>query len=432
MKLVRSLLRIAIAVAVIAAIGLAALWLVLRQPDWKSLPFRGTIRTQPERLKQHVVYLTETVHPRNADHPANLQHAADYIAQRFRDARGRTSLQTFTARGNLYANVVARWGPDDPSIPVLVIGAHYDAFGDLPGADDNASGTAGLLELARLLGVHRIPSPVMLVAYSTEEPPFFGSEQMGSAVHAQSLAAERVPVHGMINLEMIGYFAGRQTWPNALFEWFYPDQGDFIGVVGGWQDRELARFVKRAIAGAGGVPVVSFTGPRETSDASDHRNYWSHGWRAVVVTDTAFLRNPNYHTARDTAGTLDYERMARVVDGVFNAALTFDAVPRPYGRALTRLPRRTGDSHAAKRLIHALMRGFSAPLPSRVASDAVNPHFAVVQHHHPPASGTYFPQEAQGSVQLNSFSHPLHLPETRTQPSGAHGRQEELSVRGMR
>ena len=125
----------------------------------------------------------------------------------------------------------------------------------------------------------------------------------------------------MICLEMIGYFSEKQSWPNPLFAPIYPSRGDFIGVGGGWSDRALAREVKRAISAASDLPVVSFSGPRETSDASDHRNYWSHGWPAVMVTDTAFLRNPNYHTARDTADTLDYQRMARVVDGVFNAAL---------------------------------------------------------------------------------------------------------------
>jgi hypothetical protein len=128
----------------------------------------------------------------------------------------------------------------------------------------------------------------------------------------------------MISLEMIGYFADEQSWPNPLFELLYPKHGQFISVAGGWKDRALARHVKRAIAGVdkgAGMPVVSFTGPRETSDASDQRNYWSHGWEAVVITDTAFLRNPHYHTKGDTAETLQYEKMALVVDGVFSAAI---------------------------------------------------------------------------------------------------------------
>lgn len=227
-------------------------------------------------------------------------------------------------RGQRYANVLASFGPESTKDPVLIVGAHYDAFaetGPLPGADDNASGTAGLLELARLLGKERVSRSVILVAYTTEEPPFFGSELMGSAVHANRLAGEKRPMAGMICLEMIGYFAGEQRWPNMLFELLYLKKGDFIGVAGGWSDRHLNRVVRRGIVGAGGIPVVGFNGPRATLDASDHRNYWEHGWPAVMVTDTAFLRNPNYHTMRDTADTLDYARMSRVVDGVASAVL---------------------------------------------------------------------------------------------------------------
>jgi hypothetical protein len=324
MAIVRSFVRIVLATSIVAAIGLVALAIVLRQPTITTLPFRGTARADASLLRRHVAFLTNDVRPRSTSHPGNLDRAAQYIERAFREARGDTNVQTFAARGRHYSNVIARFGPRDASLPILVIGAHYDAFGDtgnLPGADDNASGTAGLLELARLLGRHTVTSPVMLVAFTTEEPPFFGSEQMGSAVHANGLAADRTVVRGMICLEMIGYFSPQQAWPNALFALLYPSRGNFIGVAGGWQDRELARFVKRAMHGAGTLPVISFSGPRETSDASDQRNYWSHGWNAVVVTDTAFLRNPNYHTRADTADTLDYERMADVVDGVLNAAL---------------------------------------------------------------------------------------------------------------
>jgi len=322
--ILRFCVRIVIAVAALGGAGFALLAMALRQPTFTKLPFDGTVRADPRILRSHVDFLTTDVMPRSVGHPENLERTAAYIAERFRAAGARVSLQRFDARGDSYANVVARLGPDEPSLPVLVIGAHYDAFSTrraLPGADDNASGTAGLLELARLLGSRPLRTPVMLVAFTTEEPPFFGSEQMGSAVHARSLRAEGRQVSGMICLEMIGYFAGGQTWPNSLFALLYPSQGDFIAVGGGWKDRKLTRHVKRAMRGAGGVPVVSFTGPRETSDASDHRNYWSHGWPAVIVTDTAFLRNPHYHTEGDTADTLDYNRMARVVDGVANAVM---------------------------------------------------------------------------------------------------------------
>lgn len=317
-NIARSSLRIALAVSVVGILGLAALAIVLRQPTLTALPFRGSERADATLLRRHVDFLTNDVRPRNARHPENLDRAAAYIASHFEGAHGATTVQAFTARRRQYANVIGHWGPRDPRLPLLVVGAHYDSFGDtgaLPGADDNASGTAGLLELARLLGRQKLALPVELVAFTTEEPPFFGSEQMGSAIHANSLVTDRRNVRGMICLEMIGYFSNEQAWPNALFAMLYPSRGD------GWHDRQLARLVKRAIAGAGPLPVVSFTGPRETSDASDQRNYWSRGWSAVMVTDTAFLRNPNYHTVRDTANTLDCERMAYVIDGVLNAVL---------------------------------------------------------------------------------------------------------------
>ena len=239
------------------------------------------------------------------------------------------------ARRREYRNVIASFGPDvgRPLRPpgraesppyVVVVGAHYDVFSPrgttLPGADDNASGTAGLLELARLLGRQPPSRPVMLVAYANEEPPFFGTDEMGSAVHAASLAADGRPVAGMICLEMIGCFTPRQPWDSWVLSAIYPTTGDFIAVAGGWRDRTLTREMKAAIAGAG-MKVVSMTAPHSWLDASDQRSYWAHGFPAVMITDTAYERNPNYHTAGDTAATLDYARMARVVDGVFNAVM---------------------------------------------------------------------------------------------------------------
>jgi Zn-dependent M28 family amino/carboxypeptidase len=318
----RSLLRILIATCVGAAVLFLMLAVVIRQPVITGAPWTGGLRADARRLEHDVTYLSTTALPRNAAHPESLHRTALWIAQSFRASGARVSVQTFQARGRTWENIVAEFGPNASSQAVLVIGAHYDAFGEMgprPGADDNASGTAGLLELARLLGATRPTTPLMLVAYTNEEPPFFGSEAMGSAVHAESLARARRRVKGMVCLEMIGYYAPGQAWPTPLFSLLYPRRGDFIAVAGGWSDRTLARWLKRGMLGAGGVRVVSFTGPHETSDASDQRNYWSHGWPAVMVTDTAFLRNPNYHTIRDTVDTLDYRRMAAVVDGIFNA-----------------------------------------------------------------------------------------------------------------
>lgn len=323
--ILRSLGRIAAGAGIGAGIGAAGLYAVaavlLRQPVLGDTPFHGRMHSDAAELRRHVDYLTSEVRPRDARHPENLDRAAGYIERELRAAGACVRVQPFVVGDKTYRNVIATFGQDDRR-PLLIVGAHYDAFSakaGLPGADDNASGTAGLLELARLLAAAPPRAPVALVAYANEEPPYFGSERMGSFVHAEELRTSERPVAGMICLEMIGYYGAEQAYDSWVFEAIYPRRGDFIAVAGGWEDRGLLRGVKKATRGAGGVPVVSLTGPRDMLDASDHRNYWMEGWSAVMVTDTAYLRNPNYHAASDVAESLDYVRMARVVDGVFNA-----------------------------------------------------------------------------------------------------------------
>ena len=314
-SLLRSLLRILGAALAGAAVlfGLAAA--AITQPTFSVLPSHGLPAADPDRLRRHVEFLTTAALPRDSDHPESLDKAAAYLRDQFASAHARVREQTFEVRRRTYRNVIADLGP--AAGPLLVVGAHYDAFGGFganPGADDNASGTAGLLELARLLEGRALPLRVELVAYANEEPPWFGSPWMGSAVHARSLKGQ--DVWGMICLEMIGYFTERQPFPNRLFRLLYPDRGNFIAVAGRWSDRALTRHLKRAIRGTG-FPAVSFTAPRDAGlDASDQRSYWDQGIPAAMVTDTADLRNPHYHAPGDTAGTLDYRRMARVVEGV--------------------------------------------------------------------------------------------------------------------
>ena len=306
----------AVAVAAVAVLILfASATAMIRQP---IVVFNrpAAYLASPDRLRRDVQFLTTTVRPRDVAHASNLNAAAAYIANEFAAAGARVTIQAFTARRQQFKNVIAELGPATTE-PVLIIGAHYDAFsehGEFPGADDNASGTAALLDLARVLRGRHLAHPVMLVAYANEEPPFFGSEDMGSAVHAWWLEERRHRVAGMICLEMIGYYTDVQRFDSWVLRLMYPRHGDFIGVAGGWDDRFLARSLKRALSPS--IHAVSFTGPRTMLDASDQRNYWSHGWPAVMVSDTAYERNPNYHTPRDTAETLDYARMARVVDGL--------------------------------------------------------------------------------------------------------------------
>jgi Zn-dependent M28 family amino/carboxypeptidase len=276
-------------------------------------------RVDPERLKAHVRTLSETFHPRDHEHPENLERAADYIAQALSEAGGRVRSEPYTANGRSYRNVIATFGPE--SAERLVIGAHYDAAEGAPGADDNASGVAGLLELAALLEERPPPMQVDLVGYTLEEPPHFRRDTMGSKVHARALRAQGVKVRAMVSIETIGYYSNAehsQRYPVAALKLRYPDTGDFIAVVGRTDQEALVGTVHQAMDAASELPVESLAAPRslEGVDFSDHASFWDEGYPAVMVTNTALFRNPNYHTPGDTWDTLDYARMAQVVQGV--------------------------------------------------------------------------------------------------------------------
>jgi len=276
----------------------------------------------PKRLVAHVRFLSEDCAPRAYDRRENLAKAAAYIRQQFTEKGGDVSKQVYDVNGLTYENVILTLPGKDPAR--IIVGAHYDAFGNTPGADDNASAVAGLIELARLLADIELQHTVELVAYCTEEPPFFGTDDMGSARHAALLRQQRVDVRAMIALEMIGYFTnekGSQQYPMRLLHLFYPSRGNFIGIVGNTKQRWLTREMKRLMRGTTDLPVYSVSIPSFVPgvDFSDHRSYWEQGFPAVMITDTAFYRNKMYHADGDTADRLDYDRMAKVVVGVFEA-----------------------------------------------------------------------------------------------------------------
>ena len=264
--------------------------------------------------------LSVDFYPRSFDHVAKLARTAAYIEEQFKEAGAQVSIQDVVVDETRYKNVVARFGPERGRL--LVIGAHYDSHGGTPGADDNASGIAGLLELAHLLGKSAPGRPVELVAYTLEEPPHFRSPHMGSVWHARALKAEGRDVELMLSLEMIGYFSdspGSQAYPLAAMKLAYPDRGNFIALVGQFGDFGLSRSVKAAMSGASDLPVYSLNAPAfvQGVDFSDHRSYWAQGFPALMVTDTAFMRNQNYHRPGDTFDKLDYKRMAMVVQSVY-------------------------------------------------------------------------------------------------------------------
>lgn len=260
--------------------------------------------------------------PRNHRHPENLDKAASYIKQTFEAAGGRCQEQVFTVFRKQYRNVSAFFGPKGG--PRIVVGAHYDAYGSFPVADDNASAVSGLLELAFLLQKEAPHCEVELVVYSLEEPPYFRTEYMGSAQHARALKNHNIQVKAMLCLEMIGYFSdepGSQKYPISLLGIFYPSKGNFITVVGSLGQIGLTRRIKKTMTEATPLPVWSMNAPGLLPgiDFSDHMNYWDQGFPAVMITDGAFFRNANYHKATDTPETLDYQRMAQVVQGVHEA-----------------------------------------------------------------------------------------------------------------
>jgi Zn-dependent M28 family amino/carboxypeptidase len=296
--------KIAIAIVFLVVVGLVTL---VVQPFAGMGPSWTGPAANPARLEALVRGLV-ALGPRND--AAGQDRAASWI----RAQLGAVPVveQVYTARGASFRNLIVRLGPDTPER--IVIGAHYDARGPFPGADDNASGTAALIELARMLQARPPPVRTELAFYSNEE---YGL--LGSAEHAKDARG----VRAMISLEMLGCFDHPQRFPFALLKLFYPSQGDYIVVVGRPQDFLLVRAVKRSLRGSGAA-VESIDAPQAIPGIgnSDHRSFWRNGVRAVMVTDTAWYRNPRYHKADDTPDTLDYERMARIADGIAAWATT--------------------------------------------------------------------------------------------------------------
>lgn len=278
------------------------------------------------RMSSHVRFLVNLPSPRNYMNRESMGQAAGYIKSSLESIGIPTREQNFTVDSAEYTNVIGVIGTSLKG--KLVIGAHYDVAGDQPGADDNASGIAALLEVARMLKDHEaeLKYQVELVAYALEEPPFFGSDKMGSYIHAQSLKAKGEEIRGMISLEMLGCYSeekGSQRYPLGVMKLFYPSRGNFIAAVGNMGSRRLATAFRKVMKRRGELPCVILSAPSWITgvDFSDHRNYWIFGYDAIMLTDTAFYRNRNYHEMTDTMETLDFEKMRYVVSGLINTIL---------------------------------------------------------------------------------------------------------------
>lgn len=324
-KIFTSIVRIVILLFIILGI----IWILLARPSVPQAKNSntGSVTVDEKILYHHVKTLSVDYFPRDYKHPKNLNASAAYIKGAFEKIGLEVTEQKYTIRELEYKNIVTSLGSETG--PKLVIGAHYDVNDPNPGADDNASGVAGLIELARLLQGEKLEKNITLVAYTLEEPPYFASDSMGSYVHAKAEWKKNSDVELMISLEMIGYFSdekGSQIFPSKLLNLFYPDKGNFILIVDKFFSGQAGK-IKTTMAKHMSLPVYSINAPSFIPgiDFSDHRSYWAHGYDAVMVTDTSFYRNFAYHTDEDTLDKLDYKKMAEVVKGVFGLVMEYSS-----------------------------------------------------------------------------------------------------------
>lgn len=279
-----------------------------------------------EIIHNHLTAITKTDKFRNYKNIETLNEIADYIHSVFSEYCDTVYFQEYLANGKTYKNVIGSIGVKNKER--IIVGAHYDVYGDQEGADDNASGVVGLLELARLLENHKTDYRIDFVAYSLEEPPFFRTQSMGSYVHAKSLNDANEVVKGMICLEMIGFFSEEpksQTYPLPYKKIIYGNEADYIMIVQKMGNNSFSNQIKKLMKHAKLVDTKSIKAPVSIPgiDFSDHLNYWAFGYDALMITNTSFYRNPNYHKPTDTMETLDLNKMAFVIDEMYYALSNF-------------------------------------------------------------------------------------------------------------
>jgi Zn-dependent M28 family amino/carboxypeptidase len=273
-----------------------------------------------KQLRADVEMLASQVGERSAQQPKGLSAAADRIEAALREPGLVPRRQTFSADGVAYDNVSAEIAGGSRPTDIVVVGAHYDSLAFTTGADDNASGVAAMLALARMFASKHPQATVRFVAFANEEPPYFQTPDMGSLVYAKACQQRGERVLAMLSLETIGFYSDTgdsQKYPPPL-SLFYPSSGNFIGFVGDRSSADLVRRVVKTFRSTTRFPcegAALFSGLPGVS-WSDQWSFWQVGYPGVMVTDTAPFRYPHYHTRADTPDKLDYERMSRVVAGL--------------------------------------------------------------------------------------------------------------------
>jgi Zn-dependent M28 family amino/carboxypeptidase len=294
----------------------------------------SAIAMQPEisaaQLRRHVERLAATIGERNVYRPQALHAAEQYIREVWRAQGYEVAAQEYTVEGVRSANLeVTRRGAVRPA-EIVLVGAHYDSVRGSPGANDNASGVAALLELSQRFAAIAPARSVRFVAFVNEEPPFFFFGQMGSMHYARAARRRGDDIRLMIALETIGFYSavrGSQSYP-PLLRHFFPDRADFIGFVSNFRSRPALRKLARAYAAATDFPMQYLATFAAVPGVawSDHLSFWRNGYRAAMITDTAFYRYPWYHTSHDTPDKLNYPEFARMTSGLCQALVALTDV----------------------------------------------------------------------------------------------------------
>jgi Zn-dependent M28 family amino/carboxypeptidase len=276
-----------------------------------------------ERLRRHVHVLAGEIGERHVWRPQALRAAAQYIRGEFEALGFAVAAQGYDVHGVHCANLELAIPGSRRAGEIVLAGAHYDTVVGSPGADDNASGVAGLIEIARALRGAGPQRTLQLVAFVNEEPPFFPFGPMGSHVYAKAARARGDDIRVMLSLEMLGCYRdepGSQAYPPFL-KWFYPDRGNFIAFVSNLRSRRALAEVAGAFRAHCDFPAERLASPAIVPGVSwsDQRSFWRAGYPGVMVTDTAFYRYPHYHLPTDTPERLRYAEMARVVQGLARA-----------------------------------------------------------------------------------------------------------------
>ena len=275
-------------------------------------------------LRLHVDRLAGLIGPRAFSRAGSIEATLGYLRGQWNAMEWDIESETYDAIGHEATNLVIEKSGTSLPDQIVLLGAHYDTVSGTPGADDNASAVAVMLEVSRLLRHHASRRTARYVAFACEEPPYFHHDAMGSQQHARAARERNESIVGMLCLEMVGYFRdgkGSQRVPETIprwLHWAFPNRGNFLAAVGNLASSRLCWKFRRGFKRGTRLPLFSIALPEHIREIrlSDNSSFWDQKYPALMLTDTSFLRNPNYHMETDTPETLDYSRMTQVTLGV--------------------------------------------------------------------------------------------------------------------